>query len=570
MDDDTGPLRTSWHRWLVPGLLLLCVVLFLSGGPRLSAAGQAGAMHPSSEASAGDDSAAPSTGTFSADTPLTDVAEQLGCPLEHASGQTLGAWLEAVKKGPFAKGESLEIPGLALTVLEVADGRIARVRVSVLPGHWREVLPLGVITAVVMLLGFSAFFSGSETAFFSIHKLRLRAMNEEKGWIGRMVAKTMEHPSRLLATILLGNMIVNVLVGILLGTRVEDALHLFAGLPSAAAYVLAVALCTGALFIFGEVTPKIFAVRMGERIARLTVLPLRVADRLLAPVRDGVLRLTDALFAVVHFHDLHAAPFITDEELKTVFSNGEARGVIEEDERQMIRGILEFRDALLREILVPRPDVVAIQETATVRTALEILRENEYSRMPVYADDLDHVTGLLVAKDLLPSFAKGDLEEPVRTFVRPAHFVPETMTIQQFVNEAQRRRTHLAIVVDEYGGTAGIVALEDALEEVVGEIMDEDEQEEPGCEQIEPDVYRVEGGFPLDELNAALDAELEDDEHETVAGFMMKQIDKVPEPGDQVTHRGIRFTVEACDGKRVETLRVQVLPEARTMREEGP
>jgi len=329
-------------------------------------------------------------------------------------------------------------------------------------------------------------------------------------------------------------------------------------------YAAAVAVCTFILVVVGEISPKIVAVSTGERFARLAVYPVLVVDRLLAPVRDGLLRFTDMLFRATHFHDLRAAPFITDEEFKSVLTHGEAQGVIEEDERQMIQGILEFRDALLREILVPRPDVIALAEDATVRDALDTLREHEFSRMPVYQESLDTVVGILVAKDLIPSFAKGDLDRSVQTLMRPPHFVPETMTAQQFVNDARRHRAHLAVVVDEYGGTEGIVTLEDAIEEVVGDIRDEDEHEEPAYKQLAEGTYRVEGGLPLDELSEVIGIPLVDEAHETVGGFLMEKAEKVLESGDEIELAGVRFTVEACEGKRASTVRVQLLSDRRS------
>ncbi|MBN2309372.1 MAG: HlyC/CorC family transporter [Candidatus Hydrogenedentes bacterium] len=444
----------------------------------------------------------------------------------------------------------------ALTA-HAASGGAAR---TPTPIPWTDLLPPGVLVIVAVLLAMSAFFSGSETAFFSIHRFRLRSLREGPSLTGHVVASLMDRPSQFLTTILLGNMIVNVLIGVLLAARVEDVFERSFLLPGPAAYLLAVASCTAVLVLFGEIAPKVFAVHAGESFARLACLPLVAISRILAPIRDSLLRCTDALFAVTRFNELRAAPFITDDELIAALSDGEAHGAIEEDERQMIQGILEFSDAVLREILVPRPDVIAVPEDATVGDALVLLREHEYSRMPVYREDLDHVIGLLVAKDLLPHFASGDLDAPVAPLIRPAHFVPETMTVQQFVNDAQRHRAHLAVVVDEYGGTAGIVTLENAIEQVVGDILDEDEHPHAGYQQLEPGVYRIEGGLSLDELNELIGSALEDDEHETVAGFLMNQIDKVPEPGDQVDFAGIRFIVEACDGRRVSSLRIQILP----------
>lgn len=434
---------------------------------------------------------------------------------------------------------------------------------------WMDFLPVHVLTAVGVLIALSAFFSGSEAAFFSIHRLQLRSMRGEKATTGRLVAQVMEHPARVLTTILMGNIIVNILVSVLLGTRVEDLFGHRFQLPTALAYASAVIVCTAVLVLFGEIAPKVLAVRTRKIFAQAAVVPLLATDKVLSPLRDGLLRFTDFLFHVTRFHALHAAPFITDDELKSVLSNGAAQGVIEQEERQMIQGVLEFSNALLREILVPRPDVIALPETATVADALACLREHEFSRMPVYEDDLDHISGILVMKDVLPDFAAGELDRPIKALARPAHFVPETMTVRDFVKEAQRHRYHLAMVVDEYGGTAGIVTLEDAIEEVVGEIMDEHEKSALPYEQIGEGEYRVQGSFPLDELSDLIGVSFVDKEHETVAGFLMNHIERIPETGDHLEHSGVGFTVEACEGKRASSVRVRVLAQPHHTADEG-
>lgn len=429
------------------------------------------------------------------------------------------------------------------------------------PAPWTAYLPPWVLAAVGILLGFSAFFSGSETAFFSIHRIRLRAMREGDSLSARLVAGMMDSPGRLLTTVLVGNMTVNVLIGVLLGHRVEEMFEGALGVPKAAAYAAAVVICTSLLVLIGEITPKVIAVQMGERLARVSVIPLLGLGKLLAPVCNALLRITDAIFAVTRFHELRAAPFITDEELRAVLSDGDSPSGIERGGRRMIRSILDFTEANLREILTPRPDVIAIPAEATIQEAVATYRAHEYSRMPVYREDLDHIEGVLVMKDLLPSVAKGDLSAEISRFMRPPLFVPETMTIAQFVRSAQQHRSHLAVVVDEYGGAAGIVTLEDAIEEVVGDIMDEGEQETPLHERLDERVYRVDGSLSLDELNDMLGIALEDEEHETLAGFLMAQSDKVLEPGDRVVHSGVVFVVERCAGKRAETVRVELPPE---------
>ena len=434
---------------------------------------------------------------------------------------------------------------------------------SAIDKTWHEHVPLSVIIVVVILLACSAFFSSCETAFLSIHKPRLRSLREEDTLTARWVVQFLDNPGRLLTTILVGNMIVNTIIGVVLGTRVKDLFEYGLGMPAPAAYATAIVVCTSLLLFFGEITPKVFAVRAQEAYARIAVVPLLAADRILAPIRDGLLRLTEFLFQVTHFHELHAAPFITDEELKSVLADEQTKGVIEEDGRQMIRRILEFRDASLREILVPRPDVVALPEEATVAEAHARFREHEYSRMPVYREDLDHIAGILSSKDLIPSLSKGLLDHPVRTLVRPPHFVPETMSVQGFIKDVQRHRSHLAIVVDEYGGTEGIVTLHDAIEEVVGDIKDEDDVEHRPYEQIAERVYRVDGSMLLEELSDLIQAPIEDEEHNTVAGFLMAQTEKVPSVGDQIRYLNVLFTVEEVDGKRASIVRIEV-PQERT------
>jgi len=434
-----------------------------------------------------------------------------------------------------------------------------------LPRSWHEYLSPAVILVVAVLLAFSAFFSSCETAFLAIQKPQLRAMREDKKLSSRLVVRMLDNPGRLLTTILVGNMLVNTLIGVTLGTRIKDVFEFSVGIPAAAAYLTAIVLTTGALLFFGEITPKVFAVRAQASWARVAVYPLLAADWLLAPLRKGLLRLTDLLFRVTRFHELRAAPYITDVELKSMLSNGEAKGAVEEEGREMIRRILEFHDVHLWEIVVPRPDIVAAPEDATVAEGLKLFRESEYSRMPVYREDLDHITGILFAKDLLPSVMREDLGRQIKTLVRPAHYVPETMSVQDFIKNVQRQRSHLAIVVDEYGGTEGLVTLHDAIEQIVGDIRDETEP--LPYEQIADRVYRVNGSMALEELTELIDIPVEDTEHNTVAGFLMDKTEKVLEAGDRIDYAGIQFTVEAVDGKRASLVRIE-LPERAEKQED--
>lgn len=458
-------------------------------------------------------------------------------------------------------GAIIVLTALLLQAGPNVDSLEASLSVSAMPhgasgADWRQVFPPSIIITLVLLVILSAFFSSSETAFMSIPKPRIRGLREEGGLTGWLVANMLEHPGSFLTTVLVGNTIVNITIGVVLGTRMKDLMESVFLAPPALAYTVAAFAGTGVLVLLGDIIPKVIAVRTHEPYARATVFPLLLADRLLAPLRNAMLWITDQLFRVTRFHELHAAPYITDDELAAMLARTGHDDKVEDEGRQMIRRILEFHDVQLREILVPRPDVIALPEDATVAEAIQVYHEHEYSRLPVYKDDLDHITGILFAKDLIPPLTRGDNERRIKTLARPPHFVPETMSVQRFIKDVQRLRSHLAIVVDEYGGTEGIVTLHDAVEQIVGAIRDEFDEEQKPYEQIAEGVYRVAGGFALDDLEELTGVELGETEHQTVAGFLMDRTEKMPQVGDRIEHAGITFLVEQVQGKRASLVHI--------------
>ncbi len=422
---------------------------------------------------------------------------------------------------------------------------------------WGAILSPAVWCATAALLVCSAFFSSAELAFFSIHQLRLRSLRESPRMLDRLVARLMEHPGDLLTTILMGNCVVNVGLGVVFGGRVEQAFQARLPLPAAASYALAVFSCTAALLFCGEITPKIAVVYFSEPYARAAAVPIFIIDRLLSPLRAIILQFVAFLFKITLFSQMRPAPFMTDEEFLSVLSEGEATGVIEEDERFMIQGIMKFSDVTVREVLTPRPDMVTLPAEASVREALEQFRTHEYARVPVCEGDLDHICGILFAKDLLPKVICEHFDDPIRPLVRKAHFVPHMMSCSDFLKTAQRLRAHIAIVVDEFGGTEGLVTLQDAIREVVGDVGEDARETKKLYAEIQPGVYRLDGRLPLDELEQLTGKPVEDDEHTTVAGFLMKQADKVPAPGDKIKHDGVLYVIEEVWGKRIARVRMQ-------------
>ncbi len=433
-------------------------------------------------------------------------------------------------------------------------------------GRFAEYFGPGVLLGLVLLLCVSGFFSAVEVAFFSLHRVRLRALSQEQGVIGRVITGLMRHPAQLLNTILIGNMITNIVIGVLLPPRLEDYLEVATGLGTIASSAITVLVATVLVLFVSEITPKVLAVSVAEPLARASAVPMLVLDWVFAPARWASLRITELLFRVTRFNDIPPAPFLTDEEIISVFADSEGQGVIEEAEGQMIQAILVSGNTQVKEILVPRPDIVAIERGASVREALELFREHAFSRMPVYQDNLDHITGVIVAKDLLPYVVRGEVERSIGPLARRASFVPETMTIREFIRYSQRKHMHMSIAVDEYGGTEGLVTLDDALEEVVGDIRDAAAVNGKRYKRLAKGCYRVEGSMPLDDLSRLLGVELESAAHETAAGYLMHHLGKIPEPGDTIERESVLFTVEEVQGKRASALRV----EARRPRQEQP
>jgi CBS domain containing-hemolysin-like protein len=426
---------------------------------------------------------------------------------------------------------------------------------------WFTILTPNLLLVAAVLAGLSAFFSASEVAYFSLHKVKLRAMGESPVLLDRLAARNMDQPGALLATLLMGNTIVNVLLGTVLGEPMAQVFERSFLMPTARSYALSVAVTTAGLLLTCEVFPKVLVLRHNAGFAQAAAFPVFVVDHLMRPLRAGIMAFVAFLFRITRFSELPPAPFMTDDEFRAVLEDSKASGVIEEEERQMIQGIIEFSDTTVREILVPRPDMIALSAAATAAEALEVVREHEYSRMPVYRDDLDDIVGVLHAKDLLPLAESGKLDMLIQDVARPAHFVPETMSLADFLKTAQRLHSHLALVVDEYGGTRGMVTLQDALREVVGDIGEEDDGLELLCETLGTGRYRVDGALPLEDLENLVGIVVDDEEHTTVAGFLMSKSEKIPEVGDEIIYAGVRFRIEQVREKRVMRVLIDCPPE---------
>lgn len=408
-------------------------------------------------------------------------------------------------------------------------------------------------TWVVVLIGvlfvFSMFLAAAETGFTRMSRIRALTMAEEGRKGAARLASMLEQPEQTLNVLLLIVLVSQLTIATLLGALIDR--HF-----GSTALILGLVLQVLVFFVIGEVAPKTFAIQHTDRAALLAT-PFLWSITRFAPLRHlsrGLIGLANVILPGKGIKD---GPFVTEEELRAMADVAADEEVIEREERQLIHSIFEFGDTLVREVMRPRPDMVAIEADETVEAGMQRAIEGGFSRLPAYEDSLDNVVGLVYLKDLVGRVRAGEGERPVRDALRSAVFVPEQKRVAELLREMQNKQFHMAIVVDEYGGTSGLVTLEDLLEEIVGEITDEYDVEEPGVERLDDGSLRVPGGLPVDDLSRELGQELPDTEWDTVAGLVFNLLGKVPDGGEAVTFQGLEFRAERVQGRRIVSVTVR-------------
>jgi putative hemolysin len=411
-------------------------------------------------------------------------------------------------------------------------------------GDWAIVLVIAVFFVC------SAALALSETAFVRMNRIRALTLDEEGRKGADRLAAMLEHPERTLNVVLFVLLVLQLTTATLVGVLAE---RFFGAYGVAAGIVLQIV----AFFVLGEVIPKTFAIQNTDRAA-LRVTPLLWFLTQFAPLRAMSRGLIGFANFLLPGRGLKEGPFVTEEEIRTMADVAADEAVIEREERRLIHSIFEFGDTVVREVMQPRPDMIAIEADATVEAAIEQAIEGGYSRVPVFEGTTDDIVGLVFLKDLVRRARAGEGGEPVRVAVRPAAFVPEQKRVAELLREMQQEQFHMAVVVDEYGGTAGLVTLEDLLEEIVGEITDEYDVEEPGVEHLEGGVLRVPGRTHIDVVSQELGIELPDAEWDTVGGLVFNLLGKVPAEGETVRFQGLEFRAERVQGRRI--VSVQIVP----------
>lgn len=418
------------------------------------------------------------------------------------------------------------------------------------------------VILLLALITLNAFLAMARAALVNVRKPRLRQLVEEGVGSARTAERLAEDASRLLATAQLGMVLIAFFGGAVVAVVSAPALAAaiepwLGGASQPLAFVVVVLVAAQVMLIFGELVPEAIAVQHSERLALLLARPLAIIAFVAMPVVHFMVWLSNAVARLFGAGAHGGMPFVTEEEIKTLVDAGEEEGVIQEEEKEMIYSIFELGDTLAREVMVPRIDVVALDAATPMMEALDRFMEAGHSRIPVYEETIDDVQGVLYAKDLLPYLRDGRTDVALHGMLREAYFIPETKKASDLLPDLQQRRVHMAIVVDEYGGMAGLVTIEDLLEEIVGEIQDEYDTEEPFVEFISDSEYVFDARVDLDDLNRLMSVGLPTEDSDTLGGFIYSELGKVPVVGDQLTFQDMDFTVESVAGRRIKKVRVQ-------------
>ncbi len=410
------------------------------------------------------------------------------------------------------------------------------------------------LALVFVLLALSAFFSSSEAAFLSVQKTRIAHLVSEGVPGARMVANMIGEPERLLATILLGNNIVNAATTAVITATVVAVVGSDRG-PVVVA--IATTISTIALLLAGEIIPKTIAVRNSERVAFLYSRPLKWTEYLLLPLVVILQWATRGLNALLG-GDISNRRSITEDEFRTLIDIGEAEGEFEPAEAEMLENVFRFGDRQVKEVMTPRTEMVTIRQGSTLREFLDMYSLTQHTRFPVYRTSPDNIIGIISSKDVLRHMAQTDLryEDSVTEAIRDTHFVPETKRISELFDELRMTGNQIALVIDEFGGVSGLVTLKRLLEVVVGPVGEEGKSPEEEFRAIDENTFHVEGGMSIQEANQEMNIELPHGEYETIAGFALYVLGHIPSEGEQFEYENLTFEVLDMQDLRIEEIKV--------------
>lgn len=406
---------------------------------------------------------------------------------------------------------------------------------------------------LVLLLMMSAFFSAAETSLMSLSKIRVRYMVDENVKGAKLVQKLVENPSKLIGSVLVGNNIANIASSAL---ATALTMELFKG----NAVAIATIVMTVLILIFSEITPKSLAAQNSEKVALIVAKPLSLIVTIINPIVIILTKVTNFLVRILGGKSDKDAPYITEEELKSIVNVSHEEGVLEIEEKQMIYNVFEFGDLQIKDVMIQRTDISAIDIDSDFNKIMEIIKKDKYSRYPIYDGNFDNIIGIVNVKDLIyAEDTTGDFN--ITKYIREPYYTYEFKRITELFKEMKKNRVHMAIVIDEYGGTAGIVTIEDLIEEIVGEIEDEYDEVEKEVEKINEQEYVVDGSIKIAFINGFFDLDMVSEDFDSLGGFIMGELGRLPEVGEAVVHENVKFTVQSISNHRIQKIRVQILPE---------
>ena len=414
--------------------------------------------------------------------------------------------------------------------------------------------PTAQINVLIILLVLSALFSSAETALTTVNKIRIRSLAEEGKRSAKTVAKLIEDPSKMISAILIGNNIVNLSASSLTTTLVIEQ---FNSIPAG----VATGILTVLILIFGEITPKTLATVYNEKLSLIYAPAILLLTRIMTPVIFLLNFISRGLLWIFRIDPNKKVAAMTENELLTIVDVSHEEGVIESEEREMINNVVDFGDSLARDIMVPRIDMDFVEDSVTYDELVAAFEENMYTRLPVYHETRDNVVGIVNLKYIF--FYKGAIEDfRIEDFLREPYFTYEYKKTSELLREMRKESIALAIVLDEYGATAGLVTVEDLIEEIVGEIRDEyDEDEEDVVTSVGENEYLADGAAKLEEINEALGLSLASDDYDSIAGHVIFLLDHLPTEGETLTDKGVTYTVAQVDKNRIDKVHIKVDPD---------
>lgn len=424
------------------------------------------------------------------------------------------------------------------------------------------ILLFGVVTLLSFII-LSAFFSGTETALFSLNKLQLKKMQkeEENNWQVKSIIRLLDDPQRTLISILIGNMFVNIAASSL---ATYLAIKTFGNIGIG----IASGIMIFTILVFGEIVPKSLAVANAEAISKRVAKPIEIISTGLFPL----IKFFKIIISVVYYFfgkkSVEEKKEITEEDLITLIDAGKDEGVIEEEEKEMIRNIFEFGDTMVKEVMIPRVDIACIPSDTKLGLILKLIKKMGHSRIPVYEETIDNIIGILYAKDLLSIYEQWYTSKEkfdLKGIIREAYFVPENKKIDELLDIFQKDRIQIAIAIDEYGGTAGLITMEDVVEEVVGEIIDEYDKEIKLYEIIGDNTVIVDGIISIEEINEILNIEIPENDFETLGGFIFDLLGRVPRKGEKIEYQNFQIIIEQVVKNRIRRVKIiKELPQSES------